>query len=183
MTLCEDDFREFVWHLLERMAEKNERIREHFGAHDRWDWDPEHALLTFFDHGKATLRAEVTLAGTTEGRFWEWSWANPNIDPLLRRDMERVREFGESRGYRLLTEPFVEADKEAALELTAVAAHVLNALGSFYCATGDGFCFLIYRKVEESEAAPAEPPPAARDDRINLDDDAWDEPPKPLSLI
>ena len=183
MTLCVDDFREFVVPLLERLQEKNDRIRAHYGVYATWDWDPDEATLTFRDPAKHDLRIDVTLVGTTEDRSWEWSWANPNIDPSLKRDMEQVREFGQEHGYRHLVEPFVETDQEGGLELTAVATHVLNALGSFYFGTGDGFCYLIYRKLHEPLMGEPDTHAAVSADRIDSDDDGWDEKPIPLSLF
>jgi hypothetical protein len=183
MTLCVDDFREFVWPLLERLQEKNERIRQRFGDYAQWEWNPDEASLTLSDPGKPDLHIDVTLVGTTEGRSWEWSWANPNIDPTLKRDMEQVREFGREHGYLRLVDPFVEADQTSGLELTAVAAHILNAQGSFYFATGDGFCYLVYRKMHEPPLGQTAPAASAPASAIDPDDDGWDEKPIPLSLV
>jgi len=36
--------------------------------------------------------------------------------------------------------------------MTAVAAHVLKALGAYRFPTDDGFCYLIYRNIETIDA-------------------------------
>jgi len=62
--------------------------------------------------------------------------------------MDKVREFGEANGYGKLTTPFLDADEYTGWEMTAVAEHVLNALGAYRFPTDDGFCYLAYRRVE-----------------------------------
>jgi hypothetical protein len=131
---------------------KNERFKEQYGPHARWDWDDEAVTLTFSDPVKATVRVDVTVVGTTEGDSWEWSWANRNIEARSTQDMGKIRAFGEANGYDKLTSAFLEADEYTGWEMTAVAAHILGALGAYRFPTDDGYCFVVYRKIEEIEA-------------------------------
>lgn len=66
--------------------------------------------------------------------------------------MDKVREFGEENGYDKLTTPFLESDDYTGWEKTAVAEHLLNALGAYRLPTDCGFCYLIYRKIEVMQA-------------------------------
>ena len=62
--------------------------------------------------------------------------------------MDKVRAFGEANGYEKLASAFLEADEYTGWEMTAIAAHVLGALGAYRFPTDDGFCFLVYRKID-----------------------------------
>ncbi len=130
--------------------DRNEGFRERYGSFDRWDWDDENAILIFSNDGLPTLQIEVSVVGTTEGDSWEWSWGNPNFEPCTKRDIEKIREFGEAKGYNQLTSKFLTADEYTGWEMTAVAVHVLNALGSYRFPTERGFCYLVYRKIEKA---------------------------------
>jgi len=148
MAVCDDCFDEFVHPLFHELMGKNERLKEQYGPHAKWDWDDQAVTLTFSDPEKPTVRVDVTIVGTTQGDSWEWSWANSNIEARSTQDMEKVRAFGEARGYEKLTSSFLEADEYTGWEMTAVSAHVLGALGAYRFPTEHGFCFLIYRKID-----------------------------------
>jgi hypothetical protein len=149
MAVCEDCFREFLHPLVHELMDKNKQFKERYGPHARWDWDEVAVTLTFTDPVSPTLQIDVTVVGSTEGTSWEWSWANPNIPAREKLDMERVREFGEANGYERLKSAFLDADDYAGWEMTAVAAHVLDALGAYRFPTDRGYCYLVYRKIEE----------------------------------
>ncbi|MGB6720667.1 MAG: DUF6882 domain-containing protein [Terracidiphilus sp.] len=149
MAVCDDCFREFLHPIVHQSMERNSRFREHYGEFDRWDWDAEESVLTFSNAGDPKLRIHVSVVGTVEGGSWEWSWGNPNFGPNSKLDIEKVREFGEENGYEMLTSKFLTSDEYTGWEMTAVAAHVLGALGSYRFPTDDGFCYLIYREIEE----------------------------------
>ena len=96
----DDHFEEFVHPLSHELMEKNQRFRQKYGVHARWDWDSDSSTLTFTDPEKPTLRIAVGVVGTTEGSSWEWTWANRNFEPHTKVDIDKVREFGEPMGLR-----------------------------------------------------------------------------------
>ena len=149
MTGNPQDFDDFVHPLTHEAISKNDRNRERYGKHNRWDWDSDSAVLTFSDPENSTLRIHVTIVGTTQGDSWQWSWANGNIPPNSKRDMEKVREFGETTEYSQLTSRFLKTDEYTGWEMTAVAAHVLDALGTYRFPTDDGHCYLVYRTIRQ----------------------------------
>jgi hypothetical protein len=63
--------------------------------------------------------------------------------------MERVRDFGMANGYDKLTTPFLDADEYTGWEMTAVTVHVLESPGSYRFQTEHGYCYLVYREIEE----------------------------------
>ena len=76
MAVCDDCFEEFIHPLVHESQDKNEKFRENYGQHARWDWDEERSTLTFSDPERPSLEIDVAIVGTTEGMSWEWSWAN-----------------------------------------------------------------------------------------------------------
>ena len=149
MAICGDCFREFLHPLVHESMNKNQRFRKQYGIFDRWDWDADSAILTFSNGGVPKLRIEAAIVGTTEGASWEWSWGNPNVPAYSRQSLDKVREFAESRGFEQLTSKFAKADEYTGWEMTAVAAHVLDAQGSYRFPTEKGFCYLVYRKIHD----------------------------------
>jgi len=144
----DEAFQDFIHPLTHEIIGKNERNEATYGGHARWDWDHENSLLTFSDPDNSTLRIKVTVVGTTQGNSWQWSWANRNFEAHTKLGMEQVRDFGKASGYDQLISPFAEADEYTGWEMTAVAAHVLKALGSYRFPTELGYCYLIYREIE-----------------------------------
>jgi hypothetical protein len=149
MALCEGSFQDFVHPLFHELMEKNERFFETYGRHERWDWDHESVTLTFSDPELPTVRIDVSVVGTTEGSSWQWSWANRNIPDQNKLDMERVREYGEVNSLEKLKSAFLDADEYTGWEMTAVAAHVLDAPGAYSFPTELGRCWLLYRRIEQ----------------------------------
>ena len=149
MTICDDCFREFAHPLFHELMDKNKRFEEPYGSHARWDWDNEAVTLTFSDPILPTVRIDVTVVGSTEGDSWEWSWANANYEDRSKLGIERVRQFGEANGYEKLTSAFLNADEDTGWEMTAVAAHLLDALGAYRFPTDAGHCYLIYKTIQQ----------------------------------
>ena len=151
MAIDDDCFQEFLHPIVHELMDKNDALKERYGSHARWDWDSGASTLTFTDPSKPALRILVTVVGTTEGDSWEWTWANKNFEPFTKRDMEKVRTFGEENGYHQLTTAFLDADEYTGWEMTAVAAHVLGAPGGYRFPTARGFVYVVYRSFEEDD--------------------------------
>jgi hypothetical protein len=147
MPACDDCFQEFVHPLVHAAMEKNDAFKRRFGHHSRWDWDDATSTLTFSDPDLQSVRVHCSIVGTIQADQWQWSWANKNIPPNSKLDMEKVRIFGEANGYRKLTTPFLETDEYTGWEMSAVAEHILDALSAYRFPTDHGFCFVAYRKV------------------------------------
>jgi hypothetical protein len=147
MAICDDCFEDFVHPLCHELMEKNKAFETRYGDHKRWDWDDEAVKLTFSDPSLPTVQIEVAVVGSTEGDSWQWSWANRNYSPRSRIGIDEVRTFGETKGFAKLTTRFLESDEYTGWEMTAVAAHVLNAPGAYRFPTERGFCYLLYRTI------------------------------------
>ena len=149
MALCDGCFDDFVHPICHELEKKNNLFFETYGRHKRWDWDDEAVTLTFSDPVLPTVCIDVSIVGTVEGTSWQWSWANRNLSERETGEMEKVRAYGEANALEKLTTPFLEADEYTGWEMTAVAAHILDAPGAYSFPTERGRCFLLYRQIEQ----------------------------------
>ena len=96
------------------------------------------------------ILASVQVVGSvnTESRSWLWAWANPDVEPLLCKDILEVHMLGETRGIQQLTTPFWEGDAVDGWEMTSISAYVLQAAGAYRAATAQGFTYLVMTSVE-----------------------------------
>jgi hypothetical protein len=105
-----------------------------------------------FSDASATPRvlATVQIVGSvnTDERRWLWAWADPDVDPVLCKDVLDVRMLGEARRIEQLTTPFWEADAVDGWELTSISAYVLQARGAYRAATGKGFAYMVMTSIE-----------------------------------
>ncbi|MFN2565830.1 MAG: DUF6882 domain-containing protein [Gemmatimonadaceae bacterium] len=94
--------------------------------------------------------ASVQLVGSvnTENRSWLWSWADPDIDPALCKNIREVHMLGETRGIEQLTTPFWEGDAVDGWEMTSISAYVLQAEGAYRATTPRGFTYLVMTSIE-----------------------------------
>jgi hypothetical protein len=107
--------------------------------------------------------AGVQVVGSinTTDRTWLWSWANPDVDASLYKDILEVQMLGEARGIEQLTTPFWQGDAVDGWEMTSISAYVLQAEGAYRAARPQGFTYFVMTSVEwfpeaEREAATSE---------------------------
>jgi hypothetical protein len=149
MPDTKESFEELLHTVVHESIEKDERFWNRYGKYKRWDWYAGAVTLTFFDPDKPTLQIDVSVVGTTKEDKWQWTWANRNFEPNSKLGMDEVRKFGESHGYELLTTGFIDSDEHTGWEMTSVALHVLDGLGSYRFPTDEGFCYLVFLKIQE----------------------------------
>lgn len=97
-----------------------------------YGWDLQEATLLFETPGEEvedSLTFGLQVVGTRVRDVFTWGWANPSLPAIATKDLEAVRAFGAAHALPLLTEAEVSADPSEALEMLAIAAHVLNADG------------------------------------------------------
>ena len=128
--------------------DRNEQWMEQFKIGDwpRWDRDFDSSTLIFSEEGQPRVIADIVVTGTVHGNEWEWAWGNPHLPAKSRDQMSAVRDFGEDKGWPKLTTLFLENDEYLGWELTAIAAHLLEAEGVYRCPDGDisgGFVYVL----------------------------------------
>ena len=107
--------------------------------------------LIFSDQSNVPrVLATVQVVGSVnvQDRTWLWSWANPDVDVSLYRDILDVQMLGRTRGIEQLTTPFWDADAVDGWEVTSISAYVLQAAGAYRAATAQGFTYFVLTSVE-----------------------------------
>ena len=138
---------EAVAHLEKVQDETSARFR--LGEYERYDYNQETGLLVFSHRGQAKVVADVQLVGTVSLRSstFMWSWANRSVLEGVRREVRRVRAFGEEHGYLKLACAHWSAEEPDGWDMTAVTAYLLKARGG-YRAPGDGLLtFMVMTDV------------------------------------
>ncbi|MBV8113393.1 MAG: hypothetical protein JO300_01540 [Silvibacterium sp.] len=139
-TDCRESEYEIYAHArVHESMERNKQWKSHFRIGDwaRWDYDLDPCTLTFSEAGRAKVVADFEAVGTVQGSQWEWAWGNRNLSAKCRSRITAVRDFGEEKGWAKLTTLFLESDEYLGWELTSIAAHILNADGTYRCPTDD----------------------------------------------
>jgi hypothetical protein len=107
--------------------------------------------LIFSDQSNTPrVLANVQVVGSVsvQDRTWLWSWANPDVDAALYRDVLEVQMLGRARGIEQLTTPFWDGDAVDGWEVTSICAYVLQAAGAYRATSAQGFTYFVMTSVE-----------------------------------
>jgi len=112
-------------------------------------WFFEHAKRAFHfqsDDGRNLYFDYVDIGSfSTKTNSWLWSWENDSTPPHVTKGLDKVRAFGKQHGYDSLTEGYLEdADEYTGWGFTAVAARLLNAIGSYRVPSDHLYIFFIF---------------------------------------
>jgi hypothetical protein len=135
------------------MTQRQDALRTEFGlaSMPHAHFNEATGQLVFSD-ASATPRilASVQVVGSvdTENRSWVWSWANPDVDPALCKDIREVQLLGETRQIEQLTTPFWEGDAVDGWEMTSITAYVLQAQGAYRAPTPPGFTYMVMTAIQ-----------------------------------
>ncbi len=115
--------------------------------------------LIFSDESNTPqVLANVQVVGSVnlQDRTWLWSWADPDVDASLYRDILEVQMLGRTKSIEQLTTPFWEGDAVDGWEVTSICAYVLQAAGAYRAATPQGFTYFVMTSVERLPEAERE---------------------------
>jgi hypothetical protein len=135
------------------MTQRQDVLRSDFGlaSMPRAHLNEATGQLVFSD-ASATPRvlASVQIVGSVDRdkRSWIWSWADPDVDPGLCKDVREVQMLGETRRIERLTTPFWEGDAVDGWEMTSITAYVLQAKGAYRAPTASGFTYMVMTAIE-----------------------------------
>ena len=151
-THAQPDWRAWSREPVHLMQERNSHwVRDYDLEHRRYHWSIPDAQLVFPCEGASVL-ADICVIGSisvSAGTFL-WAWANGAIPAHARRDLDRVREFGQRNALELLIKPEWKGGRSDGLEAAAVAGRVLDADGIWIAPKGDVTLFFAltnFRKV------------------------------------
>src|SRR5438876_6990311 len=96
-------------------------------AHERWFYDQETGLIIFYNEDKIILRIKFEAVGSISliSNTWLWSWANNTVLENTKREILRVKAYGEKYELKKLFQDKWDADMYDGWEMTARAAYLL----------------------------------------------------------
>jgi hypothetical protein len=107
------------------------------GSPGRWELDQTNGVISwFFPDRTASAPAQIIATWLPASSSWLWAWANNSILKEMTRESRVVRDWAEEHGHTSLTQPKVEADREAAATMAALAVRITGATG-FYHGAGE----------------------------------------------
>lgn len=132
--------------LVERLREKNERLRARFEA-DRVELDLEGLAIQWFAGTHLVGAAGATLLGTFAGqsRTWAWAWSNPSAGEVVRRASAALTDALEDRDLWEIATPAFATDEPTAWALAALLCDRTNADGVQRVARDDGALLVLVR--------------------------------------
>jgi hypothetical protein len=152
-NMSETDFNQLVKESNSYMLEKIDKCVAEYkiGAYKHFNWNQQTGELVWSDDGVPRVIAKIQFVGSisTKSNTWLWSWANPTILADMKKDMIRVKAFGEQHHFEKLTTEGWPAEEADGWEMTAVAAKVLQARGVYRApdSSGDGYTFFIIKEL------------------------------------
>lgn len=120
----------------------------HLSQFDRMDYEQETGTMIFSSTGRLNrVLVEYQIVGSLSERSntWLWSWDNPYLLENTYRDIWKVKDFGEKNEIEKLCTPKWEASVREAWDMTAVAAKLLKARGSYSFMSDDIRVFIIFK--------------------------------------
>ena len=140
------EYEKFLKNACESFLSSSKKVNEEykFSSYSRWDFEQEKRQIVFSDKGVKKLIADVQRVGSwAANRTWMWAWNNSTLDGALKKDAEKVREFGKEKKYSELTTSIFSSDPDYAWTLTAAAGYLTKAKTSYRGQNGTGFVYFL----------------------------------------
>lgn len=118
-----------------------------------WAVDLETGVITFKNERGWTITAPVQVIGTRSiaDSSFLWAWDHPSIPPARTTDARLVKAFGDAQGLEALTTRKIEASKDEAWELTALAVHLAGANGAYRGPSNKAEAFMTFGEIAISK--------------------------------
>ena len=102
-------------------------------SYERWDFDEDFGVLHFESDNGRNLYFKYSLVGSFSSKTstWKWSWDNQYLKESERKNVDKVKAFGEQNGFIALTTGLIQGDEYIGSEMTAISAKVLQAIGMY----------------------------------------------------
>ena len=152
MKMTTEDFDAYVEECFRDIGSNQAKLLEEhdLGKYDDFWLDQTKETLQFKSDGKVGIEFEITLIGSWSGESnsWMWAWANENITDGLRTKSAKIKGLADYTGYDIFVNEAFEAGESIAHQLTAMAAHYLDAIGIYIAPSGNLKTFIALIKVK-----------------------------------
>ncbi|WP_297571708.1 DUF6882 domain-containing protein [uncultured Deefgea sp.] len=143
MSMTDDEFYAFIDASFAELEQKQAMLSASYSLGSglgRWWFDQANGKLQFFDAAdQLEVEVEVIEIGSysAKNNTWKWAWSNAAGLPALRERSAKIKELATLTGNALFDFDYVFeiGDEAMAWELTAMAVHLLGALGCYKAAT------------------------------------------------
>lgn len=137
------------------LNEQMKIVEETYGIHgyENWHYDQETGILTFSNSESQDKIVEIHYeeVGSISkiSQTWLWSWANPNLEPKIKTEIESVKNYGEVNNLESLTKRKWFGDEYDSWEMTAISAYLMKAKGAYRLPLENTFTFVIYKEIND----------------------------------
>lgn len=136
---------------------KQNQLREEwrFGECEQWSFDQDSGIfqLDYEDGSKLLADGQVLGSYDAGDETWEWAWNNPNVDEVVARDSQRLRELGDDLDLDYLRTGVVPApDGPFPAFLAAVGVKATGSIGAYPGATDNLVVFILLKNLKWVEA-------------------------------
>jgi len=137
------------------LNEQMKIVEETYGIHsyENWFYDQETGILTFSNSESQDKIVEIQYeeVGSISkiSQTWLWGWANPNLEPKIKTEIEFVKKYGEVNNLESLTKRKWFGDEYDGWEMTAISAYLMKAKGAYRLPLENTFTFVIYKEIND----------------------------------
>lgn len=128
----------------------------HIGRFEHWYYDQATGKLTFSNKDTIKLVIDYEEVGSIslKSNTWLWSWDNSSIEPKVKSQITNVRDYGDKRDFKKLTEAKWKADLYDGWEMTAIAAYLMKAKGAYRIPIHDSslYSFMIFKNIRVTDS-------------------------------
>lgn len=144
-------YEKFLKNVIADFGPRATRLNEEYklGSY-RWDLDQTTGKLIFSDSGIPKVIADAQIVGSysTYSNTWMWSWANESIEENMKKDLGKVKKYGEQHNFKELVTAKWRCDEEYAWMMTAVAGYLLKAKGAYRGPIDDGYVYMLIMDIK-----------------------------------
>jgi len=152
IIVTEDETLDLIEDASEYLIEKNRLSEEKYqiGSYARYHYDQETEELIWSTGGVPKVAAKIQFVGSISkmSNTWLWSWANDSVLTKSKRDIYKVKAFGEKHSIRKLIDAKWSAEEVDGWEMAGVAAKLLDAAGAYKSPDTHCDTFLIYSQID-----------------------------------
>ena len=145
-----DSYEKFLEAAMANFVPNATRLNEEYKLGSYW-WhlDQGTGKLTFSKDGVTKVVADAQIVGSysTYSHTWMWSWANKSVDEGMKKDIWRVKEYGERNHYKELTIAKWECSEDYASTMTAATGYLLKAKGAYRGPIEDGYVYMLITDI------------------------------------
>jgi hypothetical protein len=127
------------------------RLAEEYqlGTYSAWYLDQGTGKLTFSKDGVTKVIADAQIVGSysTHSHTWRWSWGNKYVADRMKREIGKVKEYGEKHSYKELTTAQWECDEDYAGTMTAAAGYILKSKGAYRGPIDNGYVYILITDI------------------------------------